>query len=114
MARAPWLKIMWAWRWQIVTPWEVEADGEEGIDYNKLIDRFGSQPITPELIARMERLTGKPAHPWLRRRVHPPTSPHPPPRVPNYTATLQCVDQCGDRTLICVCSFLHAFVCLCA
>jgi tryptophanyl-tRNA synthetase len=52
-----------------VTPWEVEADGDEGIDYDKLIDRFGSQPITPELIARMERLTGKTAHPWLRRGI---------------------------------------------
>ncbi len=52
---------------QVVTPWEVEADGDEGIDYAKLIDRFGSQPISAELIARMERLTGKKAHPWLRR-----------------------------------------------
>mmetsp|Transcript_9119 Transcript_9119/g.21232 ORF Transcript_9119/g.21232 Transcript_9119/m.21232 type:complete len:411 (+) Transcript_9119:56-1288(+) len=52
---------------QIVTPWEVGADGDEGIDYEKLIIRFGSTRISPELIARMERLTGKPAHPWLRR-----------------------------------------------
>ena len=44
---------------QIVTPWDVEADDDEGIDYDKLIDRFGSQRISPELIARMERLTGK-------------------------------------------------------
>jgi tryptophanyl-tRNA synthetase len=60
-------QICFRFRQQVVTPWEVEADGDEGIDYAKLIDRFGSQPITPELIARMERLTGKPAHPWLRR-----------------------------------------------
>ncbi|EKX53054.1 hypothetical protein GUITHDRAFT_92171 [Guillardia theta CCMP2712] len=54
---------------QVVTPWEVEADGEEGIDYDKLIDRFGSQRISPELIERMERLTGVKAHPWLRRGI---------------------------------------------
>lgn len=54
---------------QIVTPWDVEADDEEGIDYDKLIDRFGSQRISDELIARMEKLTGKQAHPWLRRGI---------------------------------------------
>ena len=47
---------------QIVTPWDVEADDEGGIDYDKLIDRFGSQRISDELIARMERLTGKKAY----------------------------------------------------
>jgi hypothetical protein len=51
---------------QTVTPWDVKA-GEKGIDYSKLIEKFGSSPITPELIARVEKLTGRPAHPWLRR-----------------------------------------------
>jgi len=37
------------------------------VDYDKLIDRFGSQPISPELISRFESLTGKRAHPLLRR-----------------------------------------------
>ena len=50
------------WVAQIVTPWDVEADDEGGIDYDKLIDRFGSQRISDELIARMERLTGKKAY----------------------------------------------------
>ena len=36
---------------QIVTPWDVEADDEEGIDYDKLIDRFGSQRISDEASA---------------------------------------------------------------
>jgi hypothetical protein len=52
-----------------VTPWEVGADADEGINYDKLIDRFGSQRLTPETIERMERLTGKRAHPWLRRGI---------------------------------------------
>ena len=54
---------------QIVTPWDVEADDDEGIDYEKLIDRFGSQRISEELIARLERLTGRKPHPWLRRGI---------------------------------------------
>lgn len=52
---------------QVVNPWEVKTSGEKGIDYSKLIKKFGSTEISPELIARVERLTGKPAHPWLRR-----------------------------------------------
>lgn len=52
---------------QVVTPWEVETEDEKGIDYDKLINEFGSQRITPHLIKRMEKLTGKRAHPWLRR-----------------------------------------------
>ncbi len=39
---------------QIVTPWDVEAADENGIDYNKLIEQFGSKELKPELIARME------------------------------------------------------------
>mmetsp|Transcript_25468 Transcript_25468/g.60433 ORF Transcript_25468/g.60433 Transcript_25468/m.60433 type:complete len:412 (-) Transcript_25468:293-1528(-) len=54
---------------QIVTPWDVEADADEGIDYDKLIDRFGSQRLSQEVIERMEKLTGKKAHPWLRRGI---------------------------------------------
>eukprot|EP00438_Fugacium_kawagutii_P025751 Skav221047 [mRNA] locus=scaffold1448:273288:295674:+ [translate_table: standard] len=48
---------------QVVTPWEVEA-GEDG---DKLIETFGCQPITQEQIERIERLTGKRAHRFLRR-----------------------------------------------
>ena len=34
----------------IVTPWEVAGK----IDYEKLIREFGTQPLTPELLARFE------------------------------------------------------------
>ncbi|CAM9949907.1 unnamed protein product, partial [Sphacelaria rigidula] len=50
---------------QKVTPWEVEADGE--VDYEKLVKSFGSSLITEDLIARVERVTGRRAHRFLRR-----------------------------------------------
>jgi len=49
----------------IVNPWEVKGI----VDYNKLIERFGSSPIGQDLIERFEKLTKKPAHPWLKRGV---------------------------------------------
>ncbi|CAG5105750.1 Oidioi.mRNA.OKI2018_I69.chr1.g2419.t1.cds [Oikopleura dioica] len=52
----------------LVTPWDVEAADDE-IDYDKLIERFGSSPITPELLERCERLTGKKVHRFLRRGI---------------------------------------------
>ena len=52
---------------QVVDPWTVESEG--AIDYDKLIDQFGSQRITQEIIERMERLTGKKPHRFLRRGI---------------------------------------------
>jgi len=50
-----------------VTPWDVDA-GDEGIDYNRLIQEFGTQPIDENLLNRMQKVLGdKPLHPWLRR-----------------------------------------------
>lgn len=40
---------------------------EGKIDYDKLIVRFGSDSITPELVDRIETITGRKAHRWLRR-----------------------------------------------
>ena len=39
----------------VVTPWNVEGD----IDYDKLIKRFGTQKITPELLAKIEKFTNE-------------------------------------------------------
>lgn len=49
----------------IVTPWEVSGK----IDYAKLVEQFGSRPITPELLARFELLTGQRPHLFLRRGI---------------------------------------------
>mmetsp|Transcript_18992 Transcript_18992/g.21755 ORF Transcript_18992/g.21755 Transcript_18992/m.21755 type:complete len:397 (+) Transcript_18992:48-1238(+) len=48
-----------------VTPWDVEGD----VDYDKLIRDFGCHPIDEGLIQRMESLTGKRAHHFLRRGI---------------------------------------------
>jgi tryptophanyl-tRNA synthetase len=49
----------------VVNPWEVKGV----VDYNKLLHQFGSSKIDPELVARFEKLTNKPAHPWLKRGI---------------------------------------------
>jgi tryptophanyl-tRNA synthetase len=48
----------------VVTPWEVEGK----IDYDKLIREFGTQPITEQLLKRLEREAGG-SHHMLRRKV---------------------------------------------
>lgn len=52
----------------LVTPWDVEAADDE-IDYDKLIERFGSSPIDQALLDRCEKLTGKKVHRFLRRGI---------------------------------------------
>lgn len=59
---------------QQITPWEVKgATAQDGtlvkIDYDKLMNQFGTEPITAELIERFERLTKRKAHLLLRRKV---------------------------------------------
>jgi tryptophanyl-tRNA synthetase len=44
-----------------VTPWEVEGE----IDYNKLIEKFGTQIITPDILKKVKDLIGE-MHPMLK------------------------------------------------
>ena len=44
-----------------VTPWQVEGK----IDYNKLIERFGTQPITQGILDKVIKVTGE-LHPMLK------------------------------------------------
>ncbi|XP_073815027.1 tryptophan--tRNA ligase, cytoplasmic-like isoform X2 [Musca autumnalis] len=53
----------------VVDPWNVTSTSDTGIDYDKLIKRFGSSRIDDELIARIEKITGKPAHHLIRRGI---------------------------------------------
>ncbi|MFC1755244.1 tryptophan--tRNA ligase [Thermoproteota archaeon] len=48
----------------IVTPWEVKGE----IDYKKLIAKFGTTPITEDLIDRLEKHTGN-VHTLIRRKI---------------------------------------------
>lgn len=52
-----------------VDPWTVQTSSAKGIDYDKLIVRFGSSKIDKELINRIERATGQRPHHFLRRGV---------------------------------------------
>ncbi|CAF0728166.1 unnamed protein product [Adineta steineri] len=53
----------------IVDPWNVTSSSDKGIDYDKLIRRFGSSKISPELIARIEAIIKKPVHHFIRRGI---------------------------------------------
>jgi tryptophanyl-tRNA synthetase len=53
---------------QFVDPWSVESEG--AIDYDRLIVQFGSEHLREDLISRIERLTGRRAHRWLRRGMY--------------------------------------------
>jgi len=48
----------------VVTPWEVSGK----IDYDKLVQKFGTQPITDELLERIRKHTGE-LHQQLKRKL---------------------------------------------
>ena len=53
----------------IMTPFEIQATSEKGIDYQKLIEKYGCSQMTPEIIKRIEDLTGKPVHRFIKRGI---------------------------------------------
>ena len=53
----------------IVTPWTVTAKAEGGVDYDKLVEKFGSERITAELLLRIESCTGVKPHNFLLRGI---------------------------------------------
>lgn len=53
---------------QEVTPWKANC-GKDGFEYDRLIEQFGVTKIDDELINRFEKITGKPAHIWLKRGI---------------------------------------------
>ncbi|XP_023484167.1 tryptophan--tRNA ligase, cytoplasmic [Equus przewalskii] len=52
-----------------VDPWMVQTSSAKGVDYDKLIVRFGSSKIDQELINRIERAIGQKPHRFLRRGI---------------------------------------------
>ncbi|NWU80510.1 SYWC protein, partial [Onychorhynchus coronatus] len=53
----------------LVDPWNVQTSNAKGVDYDKLIVRFGSSKIDTDLINRIERATGQKPHHFLRRGI---------------------------------------------
>jgi tryptophanyl-tRNA synthetase len=49
----------------VVDPWNVSGV----IDYNRLVDQFGTEYIDDELMERFTKVTGKELHPWMRRQI---------------------------------------------
>src|SRR3989338_763924 len=47
-----------------VTPWEVKGI----VDYNKLIEQFGTKALTDEQVEKIEKIAGK-SHHMLRRKI---------------------------------------------
>ncbi|KAI8866464.1 putative tryptophan--tRNA ligase [Ramicandelaber brevisporus] len=58
---------------QVVTPWDVQGEVVDGqaqaINYDKLIQQFGTRPVDAELIERFQRVIGKPLHRFIRRGI---------------------------------------------
>ncbi|KAJ7460935.1 hypothetical protein B0H11DRAFT_2160396 [Mycena galericulata] len=57
---------------QVVTPWDVQGsvstDGkQQAIDYDKLVEQFGTRRVDAALLERFEKLTGHKPHVFLRR-----------------------------------------------
>lgn len=52
---------------QIITPFTVQAD--ERIDYDKIVNQFGSTKISVELLEKFQKITGKKNHHWLTRNL---------------------------------------------
>ncbi|XP_035891020.1 tryptophan--tRNA ligase, cytoplasmic [Anopheles stephensi] len=53
----------------VVDPWTVTSTSDAGIDYDKLIKRFGCSHIDAALIERLEKVAGKPVHHLIRRGI---------------------------------------------
>ncbi|XP_015120335.1 tryptophan--tRNA ligase, cytoplasmic isoform X1 [Diachasma alloeum] len=53
----------------VITPWSVQSKSDTGVDYDKLIKKFGSSSIDEDLLQRFEKVTGRPPHHFLRRGI---------------------------------------------
>jgi len=53
----------------VVDPWTVQSKSAAGVDYDKLVERFGSTKIDDQLISRIQQATGRPIHHLLKRGI---------------------------------------------
>ncbi|XP_068436276.1 tryptophan--tRNA ligase, cytoplasmic [Clinocottus analis] len=52
-----------------VDPWNVSTNNAKGVDYDKLIVKFGSSKVDKELVDRIEKVLGQKSHYFLRRGI---------------------------------------------
>jgi tryptophanyl-tRNA synthetase len=52
-----------------VTPFEAKSKDAKGIDYQRLVTLFGTQLLDDDILARFARLSKKPLHPFLTRKL---------------------------------------------
>jgi tryptophanyl-tRNA synthetase len=52
-----------------VTAFTIQASSDKGIDYNKLLVKFGCSAVNDDLKAKIERLTGMKPHRFIRRDI---------------------------------------------
>eukprot|EP00092_Neocalanus_flemingeri_P008106 GFUD01008746.1.p1 GENE.GFUD01008746.1~~GFUD01008746.1.p1 ORF type:complete len:405 (-),score=93.84 GFUD01008746.1:50-1264(-) len=52
-----------------VNPWEVKSSSEKGIDYEKLIVKFGSSEIDNDFLQRFKKVSGTEPHHFLKRGI---------------------------------------------
>ena len=53
----------------LVTPWEVSAASLKGVDYDRLIEKFGVSRLDKELLARFAKVIGRDVHHLIRRGI---------------------------------------------
>lgn len=53
----------------VVDPWTVTSKSDTGIDYDKLIVKFGSSKVDETLIKRIEAIIKQPVHHFIRRGI---------------------------------------------
>lgn len=53
----------------VITPWNVQIGDENGIDYDKIIEKFGTQKINDEIIAKIESAIGREVHYFIKRGI---------------------------------------------
>lgn len=53
----------------VVTPFNISS-GDKGVDYDKLVAKFGCQFVTPDHLNQIEELTGTKVHHLLRRGIY--------------------------------------------
>lgn len=53
----------------LVSAFKIQAASDKGIDYDKLLDKFGCFPMTEEMTDKIAKCTGRKPHRFIRRGI---------------------------------------------